>query len=153
MSEDDEQRSSGLGAAPRRDPSAAETGRPEGARILVVDDDPWILRMLTVSLEKRRFVVDVAHDGRQALERVQAHIPDLILTDLMMPAIDGWGLAERLREDPRYASIPVIFLTALGKQTKRLEALGLSDEDYLPKPFHLEELERKIDAALSKTGG
>ncbi|MEM9455981.1 MAG: response regulator, partial [Myxococcota bacterium] len=123
------------------------------ARILVVDDDPWILRMVTASLRKRQFTVDTARDGRQALDRVRAHVPAVIITDVMMPGMDGWTLVKQLRQDPRLATIPVIFLTALAKDEARLRALGLTDDDYLSKPFRFEDLEKRVDAALQPHAG
>jgi CheY-like chemotaxis protein len=122
------------------------------ARVLVVDDDPWILRMVTASLRKRQLVVDTAREGRQALERVKAHPPDVIISDVMMPVMDGWAFVQALRQDPRLATIPVIFLTALGKDEARLRSLGLGDQDYLAKPFRFEDLEKRVDAALAARG-
>ncbi|MCX4242830.1 response regulator [Paraliomyxa miuraensis] len=123
------------------------------ARILVVDDDPWILRMVTASLRKRQFVVDTAREGRQALDRVKAHAPDVIVSDLMMPVMDGWSFVQQLRQDPRLASIPVIFLTALGKDQAKLRSMGLTEQDYLAKPFRFEDLEKRVDAALAGRAG
>lgn len=119
-----------------------------GARVLVVDDDPWILRMVTATLQKKDFVVDTAREGRQALERAQANPPDVIISDVMMPVMDGWAFVQRLRGIPRLASIPVIFLTALGKDEAKLRSLGMGPEDFLPKPFRFEELEKRVTAAL-----
>jgi CheY-like chemotaxis protein len=121
-------------------------------RVLVVDDDPWILRMVTASLRKKGLVVDTAREGRQALERIKAHAPDVVISDVMMPGMDGWALVQHLRQDPRLASIPVIFLTALGKDQARLRQLGLGDQDYLAKPFRFEDLDKRVDAALASRG-
>lgn len=119
------------------------------ARILVVDDDPWILRMVTSTLKKRGYTVDTARDGRQALERVGAAAPDVIISDVMMPVMDGWTFVKQLRQDARTAAIPVIFLTALGKDAGKLRALGLTEDDFLAKPFRFDDLERRVDHALS----
>ncbi len=105
--------------------------------------------MVTASLRKRQFTVETAREGRQALERVKANPPDVIISDVMMPVMDGWTFVKQLRQDPRLAVIPVIFLTALGKDHAKLRSLGLSEEDYLAKPFRFEELERRVDAALA----
>ncbi|MEM6292907.1 MAG: response regulator [Myxococcota bacterium] len=121
-----------------------------GARVLVVDDDPWILRMVTATLQKRDYVVDTAREGRQALERANANPPDVIISDVMMPVMDGWAFVEHLRQDPRLASIPVIFLTALGKDEARIAQLGLSPDDFLAKPFRFDALEKRVAVALSK---
>src|SRR5690606_26053643 len=126
--------------------------RRMSARILVVDDDPWILRMVTASLRKRQFIVDTAREGRQALDRVKAHVPDVIISDVMMPVMDGWTLVQQLRQDPRLAAIPVIFLTALGKDQAKLRQLGLGEQDYLAKPFRFDDLEKRVEAALARGG-
>ncbi len=123
-----------------------------GARVLVVDDDPWILRMVTATLEKRSYVVDTAREGRQALERALADPPDVIISDVMMPVMDGWTFVQRLRADPRLSSIPVIFLTALGKDEARLGELGLGPEDFLAKPFRFDDLEKRVSGALARSG-
>ncbi len=121
-----------------------------GARVLVVDDDPWILRMVTATLQKRDYVVDTAREGRQALQRASANPPDVIISDVMMPVMDGWTFVEQLRRDPRLSMIPVIFLTALGKDEARIAELGLSPDDFLAKPFRFDALEKRVAAALAK---
>ncbi len=120
-----------------------------GSRVLVVDDDPWILRMVTATLQKRDYVVDTAREGRQALERASANPPDVIISDVMMPVMDGWTFVEQLRRDPRLSAIPVIFLTALGKDEARIAELGLRPEDFLAKPFRFDALEKRVAAALA----
>lgn len=117
--------------------------------MLVVDDDPWILRMVTATLQKRDYVVDTAREGRQALERATANPPDVIISDVMMPVMDGWTFVEQLRRDPRLSTIPVIFLTALGKDEARIAELGLSPDDFLAKPFRFDALEKRVAVALS----
>ncbi len=117
--------------------------------MLVVDDDPWILRMVTATLQKRDYVVDTAREGRQALERASANPPDVIISDVMMPVMDGWTFVEQLRRDPRLSTIPVIFLTALGKDEARIAELGLRPEDFLAKPFRFDALEKRVAAALN----
>lgn len=117
--------------------------------MLVVDDDPWILRMVTATLQKRDYVVDTAREGRQALERASAQPPDVIISDVMMPVMDGWTFVEQLRRDPRLSRIPVIFLTALGKDEARIAQLGLSPDDFLAKPFRFDALEKRVAAALA----
>ena len=121
-----------------------------GARVLVVDDDPWILRMVTATLEKRSYVVDTAREGKQALERAQANPPDVIISDVMMPVMDGWTFVQQLRQDPRLSQIPVIFLTALGKDEARLGELGLGPEDFLAKPFRFDDLDKRVSSALRR---
>ncbi len=122
-------------------------------RVLVVDDDPWILRMVSSSLEKKgSYTVETARDGQQALQKVQQRKPDMIITDVMMPVMDGWALVQQLRADPGLADIPVLFLTALGKDEDRLRALGLKPDDYVSKPFRFDDLERRVLKALAVRG-
>ena len=122
-------------------------------RVLVVDDDPWILRMVSSSLEKKgSYLVETARDGQEALQKAQQHRPDMIITDVMMPVMDGWALVQQLRADPGLADVPVLFLTALGKDEDRLHALGLKPDDYVSKPFRFDDLERRVLKALAVRG-
>jgi CheY-like chemotaxis protein len=124
-----------------------------GARVLVVDDDPWILRMVSATLEKKGYAVDTAREGRQALERARAVRPDVIISDVMMPVMDGWTFVQQLRTIPQLATVPVIFLTAVGKDEARLRDLGLSPDDYLAKPFRFSDLEKRVASALTNHQG
>jgi CheY-like chemotaxis protein len=119
-------------------------------RVLVVDDDPWILRMVTATLEKRGYVVDTAKEGRTALAKAQSAVPDILITDVMMPVMDGWTLVATIRQYPEMANIPVILLTALGKDEGKLRQLGLDAACYLAKPFRFDELEKRVSAALAE---
>src|SRR5262249_46334364 len=117
-------------------------------RILVVDDDAWILRMVTTVLEKRGYEVEVARDGEEGLAQAQASPPDLIISDVMMPRLDGWALVKQLRSRPELALVPVIFLTALGSDEDRIRGFRLGADDYLAKPFRFEELDLRVAKAL-----
>ena len=121
-------------------------------RILVVDDDAWILRMVTTVLEKRGYDIHVAKDGEEGLERAQRDRPDLIITDVMMPKLDGWALVKTLRSSPDLAFVPVIFLTALGSEEDRIRGFRLGADDYLAKPFRFEELDLRVAKALRQRG-
>src|SRR5262245_16668449 len=107
-------------------------------RILVVDDDAWILRMVTTVLEKRGYEIHIAGDGEDGLQKARTLGPDLIITDVMMPRMDGWALVKQLRAAPQLAFVPVIFLTALGSDEDRIRGFRLGADDYLPKPFRFE---------------
>ena len=122
------------------------------ARILIVDDDAWILKMVSTVLDKRGYVIDTAADGKDALERVEARTPDLVITDVMMPRMDGWTLIRTLRARPETAFVPVIFLTALGSDDDRIRGFRLGADDYLPKPFRFEELDLRVQNALRRSG-
>jgi len=118
------------------------------SRILVVDDDAWILRMVTTILEKRGHEVEVARDGEEGLAKALAAPPDLIISDVMMPRLDGWALVKQLRSRPELALVPVIFLTALSSDDDRIRGFRLGADDYLPKPFRFEELDLRVAKAL-----
>lgn len=119
-------------------------------RILIVDDDPWILRMVITLLQKRGHEVFTATDGESALSKAREVKPHLIITDVMMPKLDGWGLVRALRSDAELAFIPVIFLTALASDEDRVRGFRLGVDDYLPKPFRFEELDLRVANALKK---
>jgi DNA-binding response OmpR family regulator len=119
-------------------------------RILVADDDAWILRMVTTVLEKRGYAVETATDGEEAYEKAVASPPDLLITDVMMPKMDGWALVKALRSRARFAFVPVIFLTALGSDDDRIRGFRLGADDYLPKPFRFEELDLRVAKTLRR---
>jgi CheY-like chemotaxis protein len=119
-------------------------------RILIVDDDPWILRMVSTLLEKKGYHVLTASDGEEGLIRADQSKPDLIISDVMMPRMDGWTMVKTLRSRPEGAIIPVIFLTALGGEEDRIKGFRLGADDYLPKPFRFEELDLRVSNALKK---
>src|SRR5215475_3501223 len=119
-------------------------------RILVVDDDAWILRMVTTVLGKRGYDIITAEDGEDALHVIQDKPPDLVITDVMMPKMDGWAFVKKLRTTRQYAFIPVIFLTALSSDEDRIRGFRLGADDYLPKPFRFEELDLRVAKALKR---
>ncbi len=121
-----------------------------GLRILVADDDAWILRMVTTVLQKRGYEVRTAVDGQEALEMALREPPDLVITDVMMPRLDGWQLVRKLRARPEFAFVPMIFLTALGSDEDRIRGFKLGADDYLPKPFRFEELDLRVAKALKR---
>jgi CheY-like chemotaxis protein len=120
------------------------------AQILLVDDDPWIVRMVTSVLSKRGHRVHAASDGEEGLERALALRPDLIISDVMMPKLDGWALLRALRAHPELAQTPVLLLTALSTDEDRIRGLRLGADDYLPKPFRFEELDLRVASTLRK---
>lgn len=120
-------------------------------RILVVDDDPDILQFVQMNLELDGFEVDLAGGGREALEKASASPPDLMLLDVMMPEIDGLTVLRRMRSDPPTANIPVIVLTARSLAEDRVKGLDLGADDYITKPFDLEELIARIRTVLRRS--
>jgi diguanylate cyclase (GGDEF)-like protein len=120
-------------------------------RILVVDDDPDILQFVRLNLELDGFTVELAGGGKEALEKAAASPPDLMLLDVMMPEIDGLTVLRRLRSDPGTSSIPVIVLTARSLAEDRVKGLDLGADDYITKPFDLEELIARVRTVLRRS--
>jgi CheY-like chemotaxis protein len=118
------------------------------AQVLVADDDPQILRMLTDVLLKRGFNVDTARDGDEAYARAQERAPDVLVTDVMMPKLDGWSLVRKLRLDPKLADLPVIFLTAVTADDASVKAFRLGADDYITKPFKFSDVVTRIEKVL-----
>jgi two-component system KDP operon response regulator KdpE len=114
-------------------------------RVLVVDDDPAIVRTLAINLRARDYQVQVAHDGRTALEILTEEPPDVMLLDLGLPDLDGVSVLRRLRA---FSALPVIVLSARHSSDDKVEALDLGANDYVTKPFGVEELMARIRAAL-----
>jgi two-component system, OmpR family, response regulator len=121
------------------------------ARLLVVEDDPNILELLSASLRFAGFQVATACDGGAAEAAVAEHKPDLIVLDVMLPDLDGFEVVRRLRTNGTHT--PVVFLTARDATEDKIHGLTLGGDDYVTKPFSLEELTARIRAVLRRTGG
>jgi len=119
-------------------------------RILVVDDDDWILSAVRTVLEAQNFEVFTAIDGDTGLEVALDQFPDLIITDVVMPGMDGWTFVRHLRADPRFALVPVLFLTSKGSSQDRISGFQLGADDYIAKPLNLHELPRRVMKALAQ---
>jgi diguanylate cyclase (GGDEF)-like protein len=118
--------------------------------ILVVDDSPTMARLLEMGLTKAGFSVRVAHDGGAAFDMATARVPDLVLADVMMPVLDGVELTEHLRADPRTASTTIILVTAKGQSGAKLEGFEAGADDYIVKPFDIDELLARVKGALRR---
>jgi DNA-binding response OmpR family regulator len=105
------------------------------ARILAVDDDPTILRLLQVNLEMEGHDVVTAEDGHQALEALRAERPEVVLLDVMMPGLDGWQVCERIRADAEVAHTPVVFLSARAQESDLVRGTEVGADAYVTKPF------------------
>jgi two-component system response regulator VicR len=116
-------------------------------RILVIDDDPDVIAILKMTLERAGYDVTAAASGREGLERVIDCYPDLILLDVMMPVMDGWQVCYRLRE---ITEAPIIMLTVLGKEQSVVKGLHLGADDYIAKPWSNRELLARIRAVLRR---
>ncbi len=122
-----------------------------GESLLVVDDDPFIARLLEIELKAAGYDVRVASDGMMAMETAQERSPDLVLADVMMPNMDGFELTRRLRQDPRTASVSIIMLTARGLSADKLEGFAIGADDYIVKPFDTPELLARIRGVLRRS--
>jgi DNA-binding response OmpR family regulator len=120
-------------------------------KILVVDDDEDTIELLEFSLKKAGFAVGTARNGVEALKKVCSISPDLVLLDLMMPEIDGFGVCETLKSNPMTATVPIIMLTAVTSQLSRMSGLEAGANDYLTKPFSPKLVVSKIEALLKRT--
>src|ERR1051325_8750794 len=109
-------------------------------KILIVDDEPFNLDLLEQELMDRDYVIERAEDGQEALEKVESFGPDLILLDYMMPKLTGPEVLDRLRNDERHKSTPVILLTAKASQEDKVRGLDAGADDYVVKPFDAVEL-------------
>lgn len=113
--------------------------------ILIVDDDPAILRLLSTNLKARDYIVSAAMDGEEALETVEADLFDLIILDIMLPKLDGVEVCRRIRE---WSNVPIIMLSARGGEQDKVKCLESGADDYLTKPFSIGELVARIKTAL-----
>ncbi len=119
------------------------------ASILVVDDEPAVLRVLVTRLQLAGYRVISAEDGEQALEVFHQESPDLVVLDVMLPKLDGFAVCRRLRAE---SCVPIIFLTALEAISEKVAGLDLGADDYLSKPFSPKELEARIATILRRVG-
>jgi two-component system KDP operon response regulator KdpE len=121
-----------------------------GARILVVDDEPQIRRSLQLNLEAKGYEASTAESAAQALQAMANRKPDVIVMDLLMPGMDGIELTRRVREQ---SGIPIIVLSAIGQERKKVEALEVGADDYVTKPFSMGELLARIKSVLRRAAG
>ena len=125
----------------------------ERKTILVVDDEPDYVAVVQTSLEKEGFEVEAAYNGMEALEKVKKNIPDAIVLDVMMPEMDGYAVCSELKEDKRYAAIPIIMLTAVASHVpstrySHYDGMTMEADDYLPKPASSEQIIQSVQRAL-----
>ena len=121
------------------------------ANVLVVDDEPNIVLSLEFLMEQAGFTVTTAEDGEQALACVERATPDLILLDIGLPGISGFDVLEQLRAQPITERLPIIILTAHGREVEREKGMALGADDYITKPFSTQGLVEKVRQLLSET--
>ena len=118
------------------------------ARVLIADDNTDMREYLSRLLSSTGYAVEAVTDGQHALERIRADVPDLVVSDVMMPRIDGLALVAALRTDPRTAAVPVVLLSARAGQEASIEGLQAGADDYLVKPFAAAELLARVRANI-----
>ena len=119
-------------------------------KILVVDDEPTIVRLMEFILARQGHEMLVAVNGEEALEKIQAHKPDLVLLDIMMPRIDGYEVARRVRADGETAHLPIIMLSAKAQEADIRKGMEVGVNEYITKPFSPDQLVHVVSDYLSR---
>jgi CheY-like chemotaxis protein len=125
--------------------------------VLIVDDDPDILEGILAILESQPYRLATARDGKQCIEMIEQDLPDVLILDLLMPRMDGWGVIRSMRSEPRYANVPIMILTTVVEDASRrryeLETgLAMDVQDYIQKPAKPAELIERIEKQLQDYG-
>jgi DNA-binding response OmpR family regulator len=123
--------------------------------ILIVDDDPDILEAVTTILETQPYRLKTARDGKQCMMLINEEIPDLLILDLLMPRMDGWGVIREMRSEPKFSKVPIMILTTVIEDASRrryeLETnMAMDVQDYVQKPVRPDELIRRTENLLKK---
>lgn len=119
-------------------------------KILIVEDEVDIAALISFNLERAGYRVDMAHDGREGLEKILHEQPDLVILDLMLPGMDGYAILKEMQRDPRTHSTPVLMLTAKSQTDDRIRGLESGADDYLTKPFSPKELLLRVQAIIKR---
>ena len=124
-------------------------------KVLLVDDEAGLREAVQAYLEDSGFTVEAASNASEGWDKLQVSTPDVLISDIMMPQVDGYQFLQQVREDPRYKSLPVVFLTARGMTSDRIQGYSAGVDAYLSKPFDPEELvaivTNLIDRQVSRT--
>ena len=119
-----------------------------GKKVFIADDESGFVATLKSRLEFEGFEITTAPDGKAALEQIPVEKPDLVLLDIMMPAVNGYQVCRELKEDPDTSSIPILMLTAKSQESDKFWGMEAGADDYMTKPFDMDELIKKIEALL-----
>lgn len=122
-------------------------------KVLIVDDEINILVPLQFLMEQNGYQVNVATSGEEALDAVVANKPDLILLDIMLPGVDGYQVCQKLRGQPEWKGIKIIFISAMGRDVDIAKGLALSADDYITKPFANADVVEKVNQLLMNESG
>lgn len=120
-------------------------------KMLIVDDDPTIIKLLEKKLAHAGFTTDSVHDGQEALEKIHHFKPDIIISDIMMPRLDGYELYRKLRQNPETASIPFVFMSAKAEPSEQLEGLRLGADEYVCKPIDFNDLIERVQNVIRRS--
>ncbi len=119
-------------------------------RVLIVDDDTDLAAVISAVFSRNACEVEVATDGEQALQTALNRRPDVVLSDVLMPRMDGWSLVRQMRSHPQLSLVPFVFLTELSSQAERMLGYTLGADDYVPKPFEMHELLLRVQRVVRK---
>ena len=119
-------------------------------KILVVDDEPHITELIQFNLELNDYSVEIAGNGKEAIEKAKADAFDLIILDVMLPFVDGFGVLKILKKDDRYKDVPILMLTAKSSESDKVLGLETGADDYLTKPFGIKELMARVNVLLRR---
>lgn len=120
-------------------------------KILIVDDEPNIIVPLEFLMEQNNYDVRVAETGEQALDLISAYEPDLILLDIMLPGIDGYEVCQKIRKNPKFNRIKIIFISAMARSIDVAKGMELSADEYITKPFSTADVVKKIKTLLERS--
>jgi DNA-binding response OmpR family regulator len=124
-----------------------------GRSVLIVDDEPNIVRSLQFLMSKAGYRVRVARDGEQALDEIANAQPDLVLLDAMMPKRDGFDVCQTIRANPSWSRVRIIMLTAKGRDIEREKGLAMGADDYITKPFSTRDVMSRVEKVLGPADG
>jgi DNA-binding response OmpR family regulator len=132
------------------EPGAHPAPCPQGAKVLIADDEPNIVISLEFMMKREGFAVLVARDGREALETIRREHPHLVLLDATMPGMSGFDVCEAVRADPEVRATRIVMLTAKGRETDMARGVGAGADAYVTKPFSTRELMQKVKDMLAE---
>ena len=119
--------------------------------VLIVDDEEYIVTSLEYVMKSAGYEVVVAYDGEQAIEKIKATAPDLLILDVMMPKLDGFEVCEKIRANPLWESIRIIMMTAKGRDSERDKGISLGADAYMTKPFSTRDILKRVTELLGDT--
>ncbi len=120
------------------------------ASILVVDDEPNIVLSLEFIMQNEGYDVRIAKDGEEALQAIKEKVPDLVLLDIMMPAMSGYEVCQRIRANPEWKDIRIVMLTAKGREVDQEKGMAMGADDYITKPFATRDLMARVKMILGE---